>query len=414
MVGEFLDRAVDKLGNIAGLDARYYLGQSFYLAMAQAVGIGCAFLGSVAFTRLVSKDAYGAYSFVLAIVGVMTLFSLPGIATAVGRAAARNQDRTFVEGTRVRLRWSLLGSAILVGVGVYYYLVGSMALGKSFLVVSLFFPLFSSSDTFRAFLHGKMLFRRSSVYATIINVGGLAVTVTAIYLSRDLFWMVVSYVAFMAAVRSSFLIATLRMARGNLRMDMGAIGYGKHLSLLSVVSTVASYYDSILIGAYLGFQDLAIYNIARVGEYAAIPLSLLLIPAFPQMVRAEKAWLMAVTKRKLPRLMLGYGVFCAAWAAALLYLIPAFYTTAYSPAIPYAQLIVVSVLLGVPGEIIMQTFKAQGLVRRMYVFGLVRVIFSVVLPTVLVTQFGLLGVVLAKVFQSAAASIVASLSANMR
>ena len=124
MIGRYISR----IGNFIQLDLDYYIRNSFYLITARGVIMACGLLLSVTFARLVSQETYGQWNYLLSIIGICAILTLPGMNTAITQAVATGNDRVLIEGTKQRFKWSLLGSLILAGDRLYYLLVDNTGL----------------------------------------------------------------------------------------------------------------------------------------------------------------------------------------------------------------------------------------------------------------------------------------------
>jgi len=105
--------------------------------------------------------------------------------------------------------------------------------------------------------------------------------------------------------------------------------------------------------------------------------------------------------------LLGYGIVCGIGIALAPYIIPLLYTHKYIDSILYAQILLVAIFLETPGRVLTQLFKSQKKVRELYKLTLFVSLAEIILLTVLVANFGLLGVVLARVIGRASFSAIA-------
>ena len=100
---------IDKLGSYVHLDLRYYIRNLSYITAGQLVGAGFSVLLSIAFARLLTKDLYGQWNYILAIMGILAIFSLPGMNTAIVQAVARGHDRVSIDGTKEKFGGAFWG-----------------------------------------------------------------------------------------------------------------------------------------------------------------------------------------------------------------------------------------------------------------------------------------------------------------
>ena len=167
-------------------DLGYYIENSFYLSLSQGISIVFGLLLSISFARLLTKEMYGQWNYIFSVIGLLAILTLPGMNTSITQAVARGHDGVLIEGTKERFKWSILGSIAVFVVGVYYFRMGSVIVGKCLMISSLFLPFFQNFQTYIAFLSGKKQFDKVSMYRDVTQIISVLVTVLVIYFSRNL------------------------------------------------------------------------------------------------------------------------------------------------------------------------------------------------------------------------------------
>ena len=97
---EHSERALNYAQRALKLDVRYFMRGGFWLSLMQGITTLTGFLVVVAFTRLATKDFYGQYQFIMAIIAFLAIFSLPGMQTAITQAVSRNKNAALLQGTK--------------------------------------------------------------------------------------------------------------------------------------------------------------------------------------------------------------------------------------------------------------------------------------------------------------------------
>ncbi len=392
MIGKLINR----INRYLQLDLYYYIKNSIYLLSSQ-LGIELArFALTIAFARLVTKDMYGQWNFTLSVIGVCAIFTLPGIVNAVTQSVSTGHDRALAQGAKQRLKRGVWGTLIVMGVGLYYVFSGDLAIGISLIIASLFFPLYHGFQTFAAFFSGKKQFDKVAEYQLIVQAISIAATIVVIYFSRNLIWIVATYLLSFTVLRGYFLRSAYRnMANQN--DDPQVVPFGKHLTLSIIPSEIRQHYDRIIIALFLSFSELAIYAIAL--GFADIMLSFSSIIAtliFPKLAQMDQKTAYREVKRRWPLLMLGFAIVCGAAIALCPYIIPFFYSAKYVDSVFYAQLLLVSVIIAAPVPIINKAlFPSQRKMNELYRLRIYSSIIEIGLLTVLALKFGLLGAVIA-------------------
>jgi O-antigen/teichoic acid export membrane protein len=358
--------------------------------------MACSLLLSVTFARLVSQEMYGQWSYILSVIGICAILTLPGMHTAITQSVASGNDRILIEGTKQRFKWSTLGILAMIGIGLYYFISGSPELGKGFLLASLFFPFYQNFDSYEPYFSGKKQFDRLARYRIAVNITAVLITILVIYLSRNLMLIVVSYLFSFSLLRGYFFKRTLGSItrQGH---DPEAISFGNHMTVAQIPVIIRQQYDRLVVALFLSFPELAVYTIALgfaslLGPLSSI-ISSLILPKLSQMdkktayLEVRKRWLLVVA---------GAGVICGLLILLCPYIIPFLYSQKYADSVLYAQLLLISVVIAAPVTIISKALlPSQRRVKDLYKLRIYGSITEIALLTVLVLKFGLMGAVIA-------------------
>src|SRR5689334_805803 len=106
---------------ITGVDNVYFFKGGFWMMVMQILIILTGIAVSVAFAHLGTKALYGKYQFVLAMVATFGIALLPGTNTALVQSVSRGYEKTITSISKQKYKWSLLGSAALLGTAGYFY-----------------------------------------------------------------------------------------------------------------------------------------------------------------------------------------------------------------------------------------------------------------------------------------------------
>ena len=392
MTGKYINR----IGSFIQLDLDYYIRNSFYLIMARGALMACGLLLSVTFARLVSQESYGQWNYVFSIIGICAILTLPGMGTAITQAVATGHGRVLIDGTRHRLRWSMLGSLALAGVGLYYLLAGTAELGKGLLVAAIFLPFYQSFDGYAAYITGKKQFDRLAKYQIITQVAAILITVLVIYLSRNLVIIITAYLVSFTALKGYFFRTTSREAASH-KSDPSAITFGNRMTIAYIPAMVRDQYDKIIIALFLSFTDLAIYSIALAFSEILSPLrSIIASLVFPKLSQMNREQAYSEVRKRWPLVIAGFAVIGGVLIALCPYAIPLLYSQKYAASVLYAQLLIVSVVISALDLIISKAlFPSQRRVKDLYKLQISSSVMGIILVTVLVINYGLMGAVIA-------------------
>jgi len=251
-------QAIKKCGQKFNLDLPYLIRNGFLVIVRQGVVIAFGLVLSIAFARLVPQEVFGQYQFVLSVLAIVSVVSLPGLNASTLQSAARGFDGDYREAVRISFYWSLLGIPILLLIGTYYYFYQHATLGIAFMVAAIFFPFFYAPNTWDSFLQGKSRFKVTFEYASIQAILSTLFIIGIILLSRDsLLLIIFGYFVSNTFSNIFFYLKSLRYVENDKKGD--AIHYGWFLTRINVLSMFADNLDKVVIGIFLGPEALAVY-----------------------------------------------------------------------------------------------------------------------------------------------------------
>jgi len=392
---------VYKLESFLSLDIKWYIKNSMYLILTNIIIIVSNFLLSVALARLLTKELYGLWNFIFSILSILAIFTLPGMNIAITQAVARGYDRVLIEGIKEKFKWSMLGSIVISGVGAYYFLNSFTLLGMCFMISSLFFPFYQIFQTYTAFLYGKMQFNIIAKYHIILQILSILVVLPVIYLTRNLIFILITYLTCNVLLNGYFLQTTLKKMK-NHNSDKEAISFGKHLTLQIIPSEIIARGDMIIIGVLLGFPELAVYSIAK--GFSTV-IKMLMMPiislTFPKLAKMSEENAYLVVKKNFLYLVIFTIIVCGILIALCPYIITFIYSQKYTDSILYTQILLVSLIFGIPTTIFGKAlFPSQRKVKELYKIKLFHTGIELPILIILILKFGLLGVVVAKVLSN--------------
>ncbi len=377
-------------------DMVYLTSGGFWLSAGQVISSASAFLLSIAFANLLPKETYGVYRYILSMVSLLTIPALPGITTAVTRAVSAGFDGTLVASIKAKIRWGFFSSLASLGVAGYYYFNHNNTLAISFLVAAVFLPFMDAFGLYTALLNGKKKYWVWTKYGAITQIVSVASLIAALFLTKNLFFILLAYFVSWTLLRYIFLKITLRKFIASQTQDPKALSYGKHLSLMKVANITASYIDRLFVFHFLGPISLAVYSFAiAVPEQIKGALSFLDTLAFPKFVARDAKEIKSSFKTKFLRLLLLgiliVGVYVL--AAPLIYKI---FFPQYKDSIFYSQLFALSMLnlIFFPAT---TALKAKKKIKELYISNTVGPIFQIAIMLIFIIWKGLLGLIIARI-----------------
>ena len=121
-------------------DMVYVAKGGFWISFGQATSSVLSLLLIIAFANLLPKETYGTYRYILSLAGVLNIFALTGMNSAVARAVAAGNEGVLKASVRYQFKWNLLMLAAFWVLGGYYFINGDFLFATSFLILSILVP----------------------------------------------------------------------------------------------------------------------------------------------------------------------------------------------------------------------------------------------------------------------------------
>ncbi|MHB1769835.1 MAG: lipopolysaccharide biosynthesis protein [Minisyncoccota bacterium] len=376
-----------------------YLARGSFWSIAGQVSASVIALGlSVVMARYVPKDVYGQYKYVLAIISVLSAFSLNGIGTAVLQSAARGFDGALADSFKANMRWSFAIFIGTLGLGGYYLMAGNFVLGFGILLGGAVTPFLGSFNLYAPFLSGKKEFARQAWYADFVTniIPALALIATALIAPRPLPLVAVYFIANLAATAYAYWRTARKLHRATAQHDPHMLHYGKHLSAIGILGGIAGNIDQLLLFHFTGATDLAIYNFATgIPDQIKGPLKMLDAMTQARFANRETADIRSSIRNKMFWMFIAsifiIGTYILVAPYLYLFLFPA-----YAVAIPYSQIYILSLFAMIASPAV-SYLSAKKKIREQYIASVSISIFQIIVMSIGVIYWGLLGLIVARV-----------------
>jgi len=381
-------RVIDYVGKALQLDIYYFLKGGFWLGGGFVISSLLALLIATAFARFAPKELYGQYQFVLAFIGIFSAFTLPGMNTAVIQSVSRGLERSIIQATRIRLKWSLLGSLSLLVVAGYLKFIRPTTIWPTFILASVLFPLFYSFDGYGSFYVGKKAFDKAAMYDLTVRLLSTIVLLLTLFFVKDLFWLVFGY---MLAIAGTHILFYIWLVSKPLQKSDSEIGhYGLHLSFIDAIMTATAYADKLIVSYFLGFEQLAIYSIATALPEGAKGVMKTLIPLVLPKFAEQRLTYSKIRNKLLLGIMISAGM-CIFGIFIAPLLVPLLFTSKYTVSVFFSQILFASLIFGVLSIVLTSFLQARKATRALYSFNLLYALLDIGLLLLLTPRFGVLG-----------------------
>ncbi len=254
---------IDRLQKLLGIDLRYYISGGSYLLISQIAPLTFLFASTWFLTNYLNKEVYGYYSYVQSILGMLSVFTLPGYYNAVIKSTARGFHGSLLKSAKKRLSFSLLGSLLLVSISIYFWSMGDAKRAYGLLIGSAFLGLAFGLDDFRAFLNGRKKFALFTLYHVALQAFVTAATIGALLISGNYLHILTANLA-TRGVGQLICLLLSNKTRENDKVEEGFTEFGNKLSVLSALGTVSFFLDRVLIGTFYSAALMADFNLATI------------------------------------------------------------------------------------------------------------------------------------------------------
>ncbi|MGE0793602.1 MAG: lipopolysaccharide biosynthesis protein [Candidatus Woesearchaeota archaeon] len=244
-----------------GLDLNYFVKGGFWLGLDQGFNLFKYFILSILFANFLTKEVYGQYSFVMGIVAIASIFTLPNLIPAVVQSISKGKDGIYLKAVHKSMLFSLLGSLFMLGASIFCQFTGREYGSLIFLFLVFLFPFYYSSSYFTSVLIGKEKFKKMAVLNVIFSVVSLVLIGLVVYVKQELFWIILATVVVKILVHGYYSFVFVRDELRNDKFDEKSLEFGMKTNLSQVLLTFSGYLETLLIPFFLGFESLAIYAI---------------------------------------------------------------------------------------------------------------------------------------------------------
>ena len=243
-------------------DMVYLARGGFWLTLGTAFSMVSSLLFAWVCANFLAPEVYGTYKYVLSIVAIATLATLPGIDQALVQAVARGHEGTLRSTLRTKIRGGLVGAVGSLLVAGYYFSHGNIDLTIAFVIVAVFIPFMDSFTLYDDLLQGRRAFADSTKLYVTGQLLSVAMLIAVALFFPYLAVLVAAYIGGWTLIRGVLFSYALHTYKPNNIRDETASRYGAHLTVMKIAATVGGSLGGIIIFHILGGTGLAIYALA--------------------------------------------------------------------------------------------------------------------------------------------------------
>lgn len=350
----------------------------------------------IAFANLLPKEMFGLYRYILSIAGILNIFTLTGMNSAVSRAVAKGDEGALRPAVVYQLKWNLLMFVASLALGGYYLFQGDTTLAASIMLLGFFVPLTLAFNTYGAYLEGKKMFGFGnilSIVSTFIYSAGMLIAL----LFTDTVLILIGVYALTTFIPSFiFYLYTIKRFSLSVSEDIeDTKKYGRELTYLRFIDPIVSQIDKIILGSFWGAGQLAIYTLAT-----AVPGRIMLFLkgwvaiGFPKFAAKTPDEINTVFYRRIFQGML-IGLLAAAAYALIAPFLFKYLLPQYLEGLLYSQLLAISFVFAIPNRYISLLFTSQRWSKALFNRTIITSVIQILLYVIFGVFGGILGLVAA-------------------
>jgi O-antigen/teichoic acid export membrane protein len=391
-------------------DMIYLTKGSFWLFILQFVSAGASFVLSIVFARMLTKETFGIYKYILSVAGILSAFTLTGLSTAVTQAIANGKDGILRWAYKINYKWSIGFVALSLSGALYYFFNSNTTLSISLLFIAILVPVANSSSLYSSYYSAKKKFKEFGAVGSIRVIIPVVALISTAFLSNNPVVIVLVYLVVDSVTAHIIYSITLRRERITAGIpNAETLSYSKHLSLMSIIGIIADNLDKVIIFQHIGSAELAIYTFAT-----ALPTQIkgvlknVYTLAFPKFAVKE----IKIIKQVLPGAMLRFTLVTVPIVIMYIFAAPYIFKIffpQYIDAVIYSQVFAVS-LFFYSSILVSAVMQSRNMVSALYRTNIFSSIGRIGLILALTYSFGLWGVVLARVLYELYSLIISSWS----
>lgn len=260
-------RFTNFISRTLGVDADYLLRNGFWVSFRYALVSIIGLAMTIMFTRMATKEVYGAYQYILSFVAFFSFLSLPGMNIAALKAVVKGNDGAIFQAIKWSFLSGLLGIPCIIGYGLYHQ--GTQEISTALLlIVAIAFAPFYALNTWYVFYEGRQDFFSVAWRALLASGVGFVALWAALLLEVSLTTIVTVYFATGILLSAGFSTEIwLRSKRGPSVAsaptgDALDIRYGLSVTGQKFVFNASETLPLMAIGSVYGFAEVAVFQVA--------------------------------------------------------------------------------------------------------------------------------------------------------
>lgn len=371
------------------------------LLLANAIVVALGLIRTPLVTWVMPKNEVGMIGVVAAWFPFVQLLSMTGLDTAAYHYSAKGQLDAFRVNLRVRLRWSLLSSAVLLLGGLYWLYAEQPLLTWMFIIAGLSYPVTAGLSANAGFLSSQEKFKSLfwyRIFESLTDFAGFIPLAFSIWLVSKVSTFYAANQLATAMMMIWVSIKLLRTIRNRNTIPLAKneedklVGYGKHLTVINSFSVVQGRSDAVIVSIFLPLATVADFSIALVVQEQIRRLwNIYISLRYPGLARLDTS----IRARNfffegllvwIAFIFIGLGLFLLSF-----WLIPVILPASYTNSLGYLAILIAAGIIGMPGGLSEIYFRTYETTRPQYVMRSISATIGIFAPLALVVPFGAYG-----------------------
>lgn len=238
-----------------------FFSDGAWISFRYGVVAGTGFILSILFARLAPKETYGMYQYIISIVSMVSIISLPGLVFASLKSVVAGEDGAVARSVKMSFLWSLIGAIFLIIYGVIKIEADESDLGLSFVLSGILLPFFYSTASWYAYYYGRKIYRPVEIRLIVSSLVLFLLLGIALFLKLGIIWLIAIFFG------GTSLFTGLYFLHAKKKYAKNAIGEIRFRFALAVtgqkfVLNAAENIPIILVGSIFGYAATALYQVA--------------------------------------------------------------------------------------------------------------------------------------------------------
>jgi len=396
---------IKKIQSRTGTDLPAIFKDGLWVSTANGIQILVGIITTIVLANLLNKETLGTYQYILAVAGVLSIFTLSGLGTAITRGVAQGHEGLLRSSVQLKLKWSIGIALASAAVASYYLFNGNFELGLSFLIVGACAPFIESFKLYENYLYGKQSFRDSLLLGAWRKPLPLLATVATAWFYPEPLALIAAYFVSNALSLALVYLSVIAKYQPPSESHAETVAYSKHLSIIRGISIATSHADKLFLWHLLGPVAVASFTIAQLAtRYSGVFLNTLTAIALPRFSKRDLPTLQQTLPRKVALLTLGMVAAAGAYVVVAPWLFSLLFPE-YSESLLLSQALALGFLF-LPRSLYGQALTAHAQTKTQYILSIATPLLKLTLLAILIPIYGIWGAVYAQLITDLIGSIM--------